>query len=54
MEKEEHIKRHIELHKSLDELVADYIKCTEKILGHTSIIELMIWSADQTKKPTDK
>ena len=51
---EEHKKRHIELHKSLDELSADFIRHTGKRPSQTTIIELMKWSYEQTQKPTEK
>ena len=58
MTREEHMKRHEELHKSLDELVADYVSHTYnfsgkwKSLSDTSIMELMTWSASQMTNPT--
>ena len=39
--REEHIKRHRELHRALDELSADFITHTEKKLGETTILELL-------------
>ena len=48
---EEHKQRHIELHKALDELVADYIACTQKTLGETTAMELIKWSWNQTINP---
>lgn len=50
-DKEEHISRHKELHKYLDELVADYIMCTEKTLGESAIFDLIKWSHQQTLDP---
>lgn len=57
MSKEEtyeiHRERHIELHKSLDELVADFISDKEnkvKLLEQTTIMELLYWSYKQTLK----
>lgn len=44
---EEHRKRHEELHKCLDELVADFINKTGKRPSKTTIFELMIWSSNQ-------
>ena len=54
-----HQKRHTELHKALDELMADWIDHnmthgSNKGLSNTSIMELMPWSYEQTKKPTEK
>lgn len=55
MDKEEHIKIHKELHKALDQLVADWIdhQKTGGSLRDTSIMELMDWSFEQTKNPTE-
>jgi len=54
LNEEEHKERHKELHKYLDELVADFIQNTGAILSKTTVIELMDWSFEQTKKPTQK
>lgn len=51
---EEHKKRHIELHKAFDELLADYLQTTGKLPYHSSLRELMEWSYSQTVKPTEK
>jgi len=53
MTKEEHIETHKKLHKSLDELVADFISHTEKIPSKTTILELLEWSYKQTIDPTN-
>jgi hypothetical protein len=53
MTKEEHIKRHLELHSYLDELIADFIRHTDKLPSDTKITELMKWSYSQTKEPTE-
>lgn len=50
----EHRLRHKQLHKSLDELSADFINHTGKLLSETTIMELMIWSFEQTKNPSVK
>jgi len=52
MTKEEHIQKHIELHNNLDILIADFITHTNKLLSKTTVLELMIWSAEQTYEPT--
>ena len=44
MTPEEHKKRHEELHKSLDKLIADFIGHTEKFISSTTIFELFEWS----------
>lgn len=54
MNKEEHKKRHIELHKILDELVADFINITGKMPSQTNLLELMNWSFEQTQNPQEK
>ena len=50
---EEHKARHIELHKALDELIADFIGHTSKLPSDTSLMELMKWSHRQTLNPTE-
>ena len=47
-----HRKRHILLHKYLDELVADFITHTDKLPSETTLMALMEWSYQQTKEPT--
>lgn len=47
---EEHRKRHVQLHKALDELVADFIGHNATALpSKTTILELMQWSNKQTR-----
>ena len=53
MEKSEHKKRHEELHKALDELVADFLTHTGALLTPTSIMDLMDWSYRQTQDPEE-
>lgn len=53
MDREEHKKRHKELHAKLDELVADFIRHTEALPSKTKLIELMSWSHEQMTNPTD-
>lgn len=52
--KEEHIKKHKELHEQLDMLVADWIIETGNLLSNVTILELMQWSHQQTLNPTDR
>ena len=52
MTKEEHIERHKELHKALDELMADFITNTEK-MPSTSVMEFAKWAYEQTINPTE-
>lgn len=51
MNTEEHKKRHAELHKALDELLADWIGATEGMPSKSSILELVKWSHAQTENP---
>lgn len=53
MTPEEHKQRHIELHKKLDELAADFLIHTKKRLGNSTILELIEWSHEQTLNPTE-
>lgn len=46
-----HKARHVSLHKSLDELVADYFHHTHKMLSSSTIFELLEWSFKQTGEP---
>jgi len=56
MTPEEHKQRHVELHKALDELFADYIKCHPEAHGflNISLKEFLQWSYEQTQNPTEK
>ena len=51
MTDEEHKQRHIELHRMLDELVADYFTHTGKLFTSSSIMDLIQWSHQQTIQP---
>jgi len=51
--KEEHIKKHKELHSSLDELLADFIDKTMSNLSNTTLMDFLTWSYEQTKNPTE-
>ena len=51
---EEHTQRHIELHKKLDELVADWIRHTNKLPSKSTVIELITWSHQQCVNPMEK
>ena len=52
----EHKARHIELHRCLDELFADYIKHHPQQTAFTSMpfIDLLRWSAEQAMNPTEE
>lgn len=52
MSKSEHKIRHIELHKCLDELVADWINITGGSLSET-ILDFIMWSYKQTIDPNE-
>ena len=54
MKTKEHKLIHISLHKNLDQLIADFIFHTEKLLSETSVMEFLEWSYTQTKEPTEK
>jgi len=54
MEPEEHKKRHTELHRSLDELVADFIIHTENRPSQVTLLEFMEWSAKEMENPTTR
>ncbi len=51
---EDHKQRHIELHKYLDELVADFITHNQGMPSTTTILQLMKWSKEQMENPTEK
>ncbi len=52
MDTKEHRARHVLLHQMLDELLADYITHSNRLLSETSVMELMQWSYSQTVNPT--
>ena len=54
MPSEEHKIRHIELHKSLDELLADYINITGNLPSKTMLSDFLKWSYMQTINPVEK
>ena len=49
IDKNEHRARHVELHRALDELVADFMQQTGKLASATTVMELMSWSARATR-----
>ena len=51
---EEHKKRHEELFKSLDELVADMISMTTMLPSRITVLELMEWAKKQKDNPTER
>ena len=56
---DQHKIRHINLHRALDELVADWLLhvgtvfAAGKTLSMSSIMDLMEWSYTQTQEPTE-
>lgn len=50
---EQHQARHVELHRALDELVADWLRHTRKLPSTSSVMDLMQWSHQQTLNPTE-
>jgi hypothetical protein len=53
MTKEQHQARHKELHKSFDELIADFIMQNPgRLPSNTPVMEVMSWSYRQTQDPT--
>mgnify|MGYP001580647522 CR=1 FL=1 len=52
MTEAEHQQRHAELHRSLDELVTDFITHTKCLPSTTTVLELMQWSSEQTVSPS--
>lgn len=49
----DHKARHEQLHKGLDELVADWIGHTKHTPSHATVMDLMQWSAGQMDAPTE-
>lgn len=48
MTEEQHAKRHEELHKALDELVANWIESPEHpTLSKNTVLDLIVWSSKQ-------
>ena len=54
MSREAHIQRHKELHRNLDELVADMITETNLFPSQMSVLDLMKWSSQQMINPTER
>lgn len=48
-----HRRRHLLLHRHLDELFADYIRHNpdQRTYTHMPVIDLINWSSQQTKEP---
>lgn len=54
MNDQEHREHHMQLHKNLDELVADWIGETGNLPSQHTIFELMKWSHEQTTRDFSK
>ncbi len=56
MKPEEHKQRHVELHKSLDELFADYIIHHPDESNYSGMVlqQFIRWSYEQSKNPTEE
>ena len=51
---EGHKARHKELHRALDELVADFIRHTQGLPSKTTLLTFMQWSSEQCENPTEQ
>jgi hypothetical protein len=49
---ENHLKRHLLLHRFLLEVVSDYSIQSDKRIRDTTVLDLLTWSYQQTKEPT--
>lgn len=54
MDKEEHKAIHVELHQKFDMLIADFVTRTGSLLSRTTLMDLMVWSHEQTINPTEE
>jgi hypothetical protein len=50
---EQHRERHVALHRSLDELLADFIGHTGSLPSQTTLTEFLTWSHSQTLDPAE-
>ncbi|KKN76723.1 hypothetical protein LCGC14_0366940 [marine sediment metagenome] len=51
-DKKDMTKRHVKLHRNLDELIACFYIETGLLAGTTTLMEFMEWSHKMTVKPT--
>jgi hypothetical protein len=51
---DQHKQIHKELHRSFDELLADYLLYSKKLPSEISVFELMKWSYHQTIDPQEE
>ena len=54
MTPEEHKQRHVELHRALDQLIAEWIGHTDSLPSRHTVLELMEWAHEQTINPTEQ
>lgn len=54
MDREEHKAKHQELHKALDELMADWITHTNNMPSTAKLWGLVVWSHQQCDNPTEE
>ncbi len=53
LSKEKHRARHIELHRALDELIADFALARKGPILSLPISNLIAWSYLETRRPTE-
>lgn len=53
MDTKEHAARHLELHRCLDELVADWLTHTERLPSQATVMDLIRWSHKQCTHPDE-
>jgi len=51
--RDKHRMRHVELHRALDELLADFARTRKGTILDRQISELLAWSYQETKSPTE-
>ena len=53
LDRQTHMQVHVELHKALDALVADWVAETGLMPSQATVLALMRWSYAQTHNPSD-
>lgn len=53
MDEKKHRQLHVKMHKTLDAVIADFMKHTDRLPSKTPIIELLEWSYQQTIQPDE-
>lgn len=51
-DKKDMLKRHVKLHRNLDELIACFFTETELLASTTTLMEFLQWSHKMTENPT--